>query len=171
MGEPEEEQLNAGAINSAAERFIVGLQLPQMARPVGLGAEYSFPTDMRQLTGPQLGQLQMQLGAYYTWTIGVIGKEEAELSTFEAIYELRLNSAANAERARYKDVKGTITKEELKALAIEADPMLKKLTAALLLRKSKITRLEAQSKIYAEQVNRLSREQTRRDAEYRLPGA
>ncbi len=157
-----------GAIEEA-DRFVKGLGFPKMQRPTGLGEEYAFPTSARQLTSTQLGDLSLKLGSWYSWLLEVLGKEETEFTAFETVFELKVSAASNTIR-RGLPAGRAPAQEVLRALAIEQDQQLLGLQRTLILRRAKIQRLEAQAKIYTEQLSRLSREQSRRDTDARGPG-
>lgn len=151
-----------------SDRFLRGLNLPVQAAPDGLGREYDYPSDARTLTSQQLGTLQLQLTGYYTYALAELGREEAELGAFEQVYQIRLGLRMHEERAKRSEAKGTIVKEILTSLAIKGDEVLERMARKRITWQMRIKRLETQVKIYEEQVTRLSREQSRREAEMRV---
>lgn len=151
------------------ERFMRGLGLPEMLRPEGLGTEYAFPTNVRFLTSLQLGDLQLRLCAWYTYLLDAIGREESESVALDAVFEIKLGVKTHQLRVR-SDEGRPPAQEVFRALAVTEDDELKRLKQNLIARQMRITRLQAQAKIYTEQLSRLSREQSRREGEQRLPG-
>lgn len=152
------------------ERFLHGLGLPRMIRPDGLGTEYAFPTNVRQLTSLQLGELQLRLTAWFTYLLDVQGKEEAELGAVSAVFKIRLGVRVHELRAT--EGGRPPAQDVLEALAVaEQGTDLRQLQQNIIARGVRVRRLEAQAKIYAEQLARLSREQSRRESEMRAPGA
>lgn len=148
-------------------RFMKGLNFPQMRKPEGLGEDYTYPSDVRNLTGIDLGSLSLKLTGWYTFCLGEIGREESELIGYQTIYDTRLGIKAHEQKAQRADAKGVIPFSILSSLAIRADPILEAMTKELTQRKMRIRRLESQAKIYEEQLAKLSREQSRREAESR----
>jgi hypothetical protein len=147
------------------EEYIRSLGLPQMMRPSGLGAEYEFPSDVSALKFSTLGDLQLKLTGYYTYLLGLIGREESELGAFEEVFEVRLWAEVAREKAAHEKV---VAKEILRAICIERDPDLARLHRALIARRHRLAMLKAQASVYGEQLVRLSREQTRRETEANL---
>lgn len=163
----EEEKWSLASVVESTSTFMRGLKLPRMERPEGMGEQYSFPTDMRQLTSDRLGQLQLQLTAFYTYLMGVVGEEEAKLGAMEEVFELKLGLAMAAEAARYHERK-TPVKEILRASAIKGDASLDRLFKSIVSMRHRVKVVTTQSSIYHEQLVRLSREQSRREAGARL---
>ncbi len=149
-------------LGEQTESWLAKLDLPQMKKPTGLGREYEFPTDLGALNNYQLGQMQLQLTAWYTYTLGVIGKEEADLGAYDEVYDVRLGLAMDKEEKAHDK---RVLKEVVRALAIHMDDTLNALHRQLIERRHRLKRLQVQSTIYHEQLIRLSREQSRREME------
>lgn len=153
-------------INKAHEAWKSDLNLPIMAKPAGLGKEHEWPSNINQLTSRQLGDLQLKLTGLYTYVLYLLGKEESDLATFEALYDIKLGLAMHDLVSSYRDSKAPL-KEVQRALAIKQDPTLSNMYRSLLTRKKHVRYLADQAKIYSEQLTRLSREQSRREMEIR----
>jgi hypothetical protein len=162
------EAWSVGRVVKASHTFMRGLGLPRMVRPSALGEQYDFPTDLKVLTSSQLGQLQLQLTAYYTYSIGVLGEEEGTNGAFQEVFDIKLGLAMQEEADRH--ARRTPVKEILRAIAISQNPDLNKLHKSLIARRHRTKLLEIQSTIYHEQLVRLSREQSRRESESRYTG-
>lgn len=147
---------------AATDRWVGSLGVPVMVKPTALGREYDFPTDISELTSKKLGELSMQLTAYHTYLVQVLGRESADLGAIEEVYNLRLGLAMAEENARSP---GRIVKEILIATAIHHSEELGRMHRALLGRRHRIKQVEAQSEVFHEQLLRLSREQSRRESE------
>lgn len=167
-GEDSADSWSVGQVVRDSERFMKGLGLPVMERPYSLGTNYAFPTDLKELTSGQLGQLQLQLTAYYTYSVGVLGKEMGTIGAFQEVFDIKLGVAMQAEADRH--IRRTPVKEILRAVAISNDKWLNKMSKSLIARKHRAKLLEVQSNIYHEQLVRLSREQSRRESEARFSG-
>ncbi len=144
-------------------------KLPAMTGPTSFGSAYDFPTNAGQLTSLQLGDLQVKLAGYYTYTLQLLGQQEADLGALRSSYEISLGMQMQA----LQDGRGTgtgsrVNKDNLRALAITNDKLLRRATEQLIAREATVTRLKAQSEVYREQLTRLSREQTRREMESRI---
>jgi len=158
-----DEQISVGEIAQNADTFLRGLGAPMQRKPQGMDAEYDFPTNAATLTSLQLGNVRLQLSAWQTYILFIIGKEETELSTLESVYEMRLGSAMNTVRVRNQ--KGVIAKEILASVALTEDKELERAYRVVLGRRARLKRLQTQADIYKEQLAVLSREQSRREAE------
>lgn len=167
-GETPVDSWSVGQVVKESEKFMRGLGLPVMERPRSLGSQYAFPTDLKELTSHQLGQLQLQLTAYYTYSVGVLGQERGTIGAFEEVFNIKLGVAMQQEADRH--VRRTPVKEILRAVAITNDPWLNKMSKLLIARKHRAGLLEVQANIYHEQLVRLSREQSRRESEARFSG-
>lgn len=144
------------------KKFMDDIGFPQMERPEGFGKSYVYPSNTRKLTGDDLGTLSLQISGWVSYAYYILGEEEAELTAFQNVYDIKLWAAVAEIRTSGKE-----TKEELKGKILLEDEEFAKLTQALMLRNAKVTKLKAQIKIYEEQLNRLSREQSRRQSEER----
>ncbi len=164
--DPNDRSLKLGEMFDTNQRWLKGLGLPSLIKPVGLGAEYSFPTDLSLLQSHQLGDLSLKLTAYYTYALQLLGREDGELGAIEAVYDIKLGLAMDAEAGRR--VGASPVKDILRALAIENDENVKRLHRSILVRTHRKKLLEVQSSIYHEQLTRLSREQSRREGETRV---
>jgi len=153
-----------GEMFKAADRWMTGLQLPQMEKPEGLGRQYSYPSDVSVIKSNTLGTLSLQLTAFYTYTLQLLGREESELGALEEVFSVKLGIAMDEEASR-RAGDGRTVKEVLRALALSNDEDVKKMYQALLARRHRVKLLETQANIYKEQLVRLSREQSRREAE------
>ncbi len=143
--------------------------LPVMNAPTGFGSAYDFPTNVGPLTSLQLGDLQVKLAGYYTYTLQLLGEQDSALGALRSSYEISLGMQMQA----LQDGRGTgtgsrVNKDNLRALAISNDDLLRRATEQLIAREATVTRLRAQSAVYSEQLTRLSREQTRREMESRI---
>ncbi len=144
-------------------------RLPVMATPTGFGAAYDFPVNAAQLTSLELGNLQVKLAGYYTYTLQLIGEQDAALGATRTAYEISLGMQMQAIQEGRGNGKGSkVLKENLRAMAISSDDMLRRATEQLIAREATVTRLKAQSEVYGEQLTRLSREQSRREMEARI---
>lgn len=137
-----------------------------MGKPHGLGEEYSFPSDAGRLSSTELGTMQLKLSGWYSYLLREIGREEARLGVFQTVYDIALGVKMQALSDGYSTHKPV--KENLRALALAGDDRLNTMLRAILTKTTLIRRLTAQSDIYHEQITRLSREQSRREAEARL---
>ena len=160
---------SVGRVIDETDRVVVGLGFPQQERPSDLGSTYQLPTDVAKLTSLELGQLQLQLTGWYTYSLQILGKLDAELSAMEIVFEIKLG----VDMQRIQDDRGTgkgsrIIKDALRALAVNGDDLLKQVQRQLIEMRMKTKRVEVQSTIYHEQLLRLSREQSRREAEVRV---
>lgn len=167
-GEDPADTWSVGQVVRASSQFMKGLGLPVMERPESLGSSYVFPTDLKELTGPQLGRLQLQLTAYYTYSVGVLGQEMGTIGAFQEVFDIKLGVAMQEEADRH--IRRTPVKEILRAIAITNDKWLNRMSKSLISRKHRAKLLEVQSNIYHEQLVRLSREQSRRESEARFSG-
>lgn len=167
-GEEPPDDWSVGKVVRASEQFMRGLGLPKMIRPSSLGEQYDFPTDMKILTSQQLGQLQLQLTAYYTYSMWVLGGEEGTIGAFQEVFDIKLGIAMQEEADRH--VRRVPVKEILRSIAISNDRWLNKMNKALISRKHRAKLLEVQANIYHEQLVRLSREQSRRESEAKFSG-
>lgn len=149
-------------VQRETETWLARFKMPLMKRPEGLEREYTFPTDPRTLSSQQLGQIQLQLTAWLTYLLGVIGKEEADLGAFEEVLEVRLGYAMGDEKTRHT---GVTPKEILRARCIRDQADLNRLHKTVIGRQHRLRRIKAQGEVYKEQVVRLSREQSRRESE------
>lgn len=143
--------------------------LPQMNPPKGFGSAYDFPSDLRGLTSLALGELQIKLAGYYTYTLQLIGELESELGALRATYDISLGMQMQALQDGRGSGKGSrVLKENLRAMAISGDVLIRGATEQLFTREATLSRVKAQSEVYGEQVARLSREQTRQEMEARI---
>lgn len=143
--------------------------LPSMTGPTGFGSSYDFPTNAGQLTSLQLGDLQVVLTGYYTYTLQLLGEQDSALGALRSSYEISLGMQMQALQDGRGSGKGSrVVKDNLRALAITNDELLRRATEQLIAREATVTRLRAQSEVYREQLTRLSREQTRREMESRI---
>ncbi len=154
---------------SEASGFMAGQRFPQMRQPIGFGTDYDFPTSPAQLSALLLGELQLQITGYHTHLLRVLGEEAAELGALETAYDIALGLA----RQRIQDARGVgkgsrVLKDNLTAMAIEANPKLTIATKVLMGKRATMVRLEAQREIYQEHLTKLSREQSRREMEARI---
>jgi hypothetical protein len=137
-----------------------------MEPPTGLGIQYKFPSNVGDLSSVQLGNLSLQLGGYYTYSLMLIGTEESDLGAYEETFNIMLGVRVAEEAiSRAKMTKGVTPKETLQAICISQDETLKRVFQSLIARRHRLSSLKVQAEIYKEQLNRLSREQTRREAE------
>jgi len=150
------------------EGFIDSLQIMRQTKPELVEKNYSFPTEVKQVNSIELGSLQLKLTAFATYVIEELGREEFELNAFETAYSITLNSSMLDYKKTLLDTKGSIPKEMIEGATIKDNDNLKAMALNLIYRKARVTRLETQLKIYEKQINTLSREQSRRDAEIRL---
>lgn len=148
-----------------ADARIDELGLPRMRRPEGLGQEYTFPTDVAGLRGGELANLSLRLSAWYSYLLAEVGREDSQLGVIEEAYNAALGVKMHDLARTYERNKPV--KETLKALVLEEDASLRAITRVIMRRRMVVRRLEAQLEIYKEQINRLSREQSRREAEAR----
>lgn len=165
-GEAQPDSWSVGEVVKASQTFMRGLGLPKMIRPVALGEQYEFPTDLKVLSSPQLGQIQLQLAAYYTYAQGVLGEESGTIGAFQEVFDIKLGLAMQEEADRH--LRRTPVKEILRAIAISNDKWLNRMSKSLIARKHRAKLLEVQCNIYHEQLVRLSREQSRRESEARV---
>jgi len=135
-----------------------GLPLPK--RPLGFMEEYEFPDDVTALTSVQLGQLMGRLSGWQNYGTRLLGMAEMDLHAFETIYELLLGRAM----ARCASEK-RLVKEVLRAVAVDSDPVLTRLTRALVTKRAATEVLKMQVEIYKSHWVALSREQARRSDE------
>lgn len=154
-------------IREADER-VGQLRLPRMRKPEHLGEEYTFPSDASRLTGLELASLSLKLSGWYSYLLQELGREDSELGAIESVYEASLGVKMHEKARSYERNKPV--KETLKALVLDEDKQLAALHRVILRRRMVLRRLEAQSEIYREQLNRLSREQSRRESEARAGG-
>ena len=140
-----------------------------MREPVGLGSEYDFPTDVSRLTSNQLGTLRLQLSAWYSWTLKLLGDEESDITAIETAYNMALGVRMHEIAQGYE--KNKPVKETLMALAIKSDDRLAVLTRTLTEKRMMVRRLAAQADVYKGQLSDLSREQSRRENEQKAYGS
>lgn len=162
---------SAGAAVAEADRFIRGLNLPRMRRPDGLGGEYVFPSNARELDGYELGSLQLQLSGWYTYLLDQKGRVDAELGALRSVYEIALGEAMAETKQAMLEEGGwgkVIASEILRARAVKTNEKLGNIARLVVTKEATIRRLDVQAEIYHEQLTRLSREQSRREAEARL---
>lgn len=155
---------------SDTKTFMRGLNLPVMKQPTGLDKEYDFPSDVNHLKSEQLGTLQLSLGGWYSYLLGIIGSEESGLGAFEEVFSVKLGVAMKEEKLKISDVKGTISVEILRGVCIAEIPELNRLHKSLITRRHRVQSLKAQAEVYRAQLERLSREQARRESEARRFG-
>lgn len=139
------------------------LAFPRMKRPDGLGEEYSFPSSAAQITDFELGSLQLRIEGWRDYTLRELADEEADLGTVETAYNISLGMKMQRVADTYE--KNKPVNDILRAMAIQNDPQLKSLTRYIMEKKAIIRKTVAQLEIYKEQINRLSREQSRRESE------
>ncbi len=148
-----------------ADRFIEELGLPQEGKPGGYGKEYQFPDDFTKLTSVELGRWQSRMEKLWSYGLQELGKEDSELQEIDKIYELKVGLRMAEEHGKSQ---GRMIKDILRAVAIKSDPDLEALTQTLVARRLRVRRLDVQVKIYQSHLVRLSREQSRREAEARI---
>lgn len=151
------------------DRFMVGIRLPAMEQPGGMGTAYTFPDNAAALPSHELGTLQLKLSGWYTWLMQLRGREVAELGALESVYEIALGLAME-ETQKVMWEEGSpkvISREVLKARAIKSKPELDRMAKLIIEKQMRVKRLDTQADIYNEQITRLSREQSRREAEAR----
>lgn len=154
-----------GAIKEA-DAYTEELGLPRTARPSGWGTEYEFPSDLTQLSSVELGRWQSQMERLWAYALQVSGREESELGEYENLFDIKLGLRTHEEAGK---IQGKVpVKEVMKALAIESDPDLKSLLQTVIARRLRSRRLGIQTEIYRSHLQRLSREQSRREAEARI---
>jgi hypothetical protein len=161
---PEGRVWNLGVAIRAAEKFLEDAGLPSISRPKGWGKEYSFPEDLTQLSSVELGAWQSKMEGLWAFAMQLLGKESAECDEFERLYEIKLGLRMQEESGK----NGKLVKDILRAIAIKTDPEIEALTQALVTRRLRVRRLDTQVKIYQSHLARLSREQSRREAEARV---
>jgi len=149
------------------ENNILNEAFPEMEQPDGFGKSYNFPSDVSNLNFLQLGSLQLKLRGWLSWGIKQQAKKETELNTAQTMYDIQLWSRVAEYQISAGGRKG-LTKEMISAKIITEDEHLEKFTKTLAVMRGVVARLEAQNKIYSEQIQTLSREQSRREAEVRL---
>jgi len=140
-----------------AEELLKKGALPLPKRPAGYAEEYEWPEDVTALTSIQLGQLMGRLSGWQGYGSRLLGMAALDLHAFETIYELLLGRAM----ARLASEKRQV-KEVLRAVAVDSDPVLTKLTRALVTKRAVVEALQAQIEIYKAHYFALSREQSRR---------
>ena len=157
-----EETWRLGDALTAVSERLKSFNLPRMSVPQGMGGEYEYPSNVRTLTSPELGTLQLRLTGWYSETMRLLGKEDSELGGLKAVFEQSLGVAMQ-KVARSSEKR--IIKESLKAMAIDGDERLTRAHQRIVEREALVRRLTAQAEIYKEQLMRLSREQSRRESE------
>jgi hypothetical protein len=157
-----EDGMTVGELFENGRRFMRGLNMPAMRKPVGHESEYDFPTDVTVLRSPQLGALQLRLAAWYTYSLSIIGREESELGVFKEIFDVKVGAAMAVEKTRHDKL---VAKEILRSICIQNVLELRKLHKAILARQHRVDLIKAQANVYHEQLVRLSREQSRRESE------
>ena len=159
-------RLTAGEIIKEGNLAFDNLRLPWMKHPDSLNEEYDFPTNVTQLSSHSLGSLQLKLSQYLTWTLDILGKDDAELGALTEKFTLLVGLKAHEEQ----QLAGKLVKEIAMARAIDGDERLSAAFDSIAKRKVRITRLKARVAAWQEQVNRLSREQSRREMDMRGGG-
>jgi len=140
-----------------AEELLKKSGLPLPKRPAGLAEEYEWPNDVTALTSTQLGQLMGRLSGWQGYSTRLLGMAAIDLHAFETIYDLLLGRAMGKLSSEKRQVK-----EVLKAVSVDSDPILTKLTRALVTKKAAVEALQMQVEIYKQHWLALSREQARR---------
>lgn len=162
----QKEKWSVADATSAAAGLLDRLGIPRQRRPDDAGTEYDFPSNVDKLTDRELGNLQLRLTGWLTYLQSVIATESVELNAFETVYDIKLGAKMHEYAVRAE--KKTPVKDVLRALTITDDADLTKLTQALVVRRAKYQRLEAQAKIFERQLQTLSREQSRRESLQRV---
>lgn len=154
---------------TSVESFLKDVGLPVMEVPATLHSTYSMD-DIASLRSDELGELSLRISSWLAYGLRVQGREESELDNFEEVYNIKLWDAVAEKRREVNNVKTplVLTKEELRSKVIEEDEDLARTTRALMDRRTRVSLLKTQNNIYAEQIQRLSREQSRRESEARL---
>lgn len=157
---------NLATVKEQISNWSNSIGLPTMKKPLGLGQEYEMPTKVEDLSMIKLGDLQLQIGAWYTYALSVLADEEFALSSLESMFNLKADLGIQEVMDDYaaNKLKAPV-KEAARAIAISRDKTLNEIYKNIVVRKARITKLKAQAKIYEEHLNRLSREQSRRDLE------
>lgn len=154
-----------GTAIKQADDFLASVGLPRISRPDGHDKEYDFPADLPSLTSTQLGLWQSRMERFWAYGMQTLGKEDSELQEIEGLYEIRVAQRMQEEAGK---MSGKVpVKDILRAVAIKSDPKLEALTRTLIARRLRVKRLDTQVRIYQSHLVRLSREQSRREAESR----
>lgn len=107
------------------------------------------------------------LTGWATWLGEQLANEEAELEAFESLYDILLGETMH--QVNLDEGKGKrLVNDVLKPLAIKRNPTLTSMTQTLILRRLKVKKLAIQVKIFQDQRSSLSREQSRREPEFRM---
>ena len=158
----ERSEWTLGGAMASVEQKLEALGLPKMTAPAGLNEEYTFPSDVGNLTNIALGTLQLKLTGFYSYTNLILGTEESKLGALEMVFDQRIGVAMNDVATSSEK---RIIKEAQRSLAIDGDPKLKQMLELIIERRALVKRLDVQAEVYKEQVVRLSREQSRRESE------
>ena len=95
-----------------------------------------------------------------------LGDEESLLSLIKTAYDLSMGAQMQAVADGYERNKPPI--QTLRALVVQRDKRLRDMTRVIMTKEMLVRRLTAQADIYREQITRLSRVQSLREAEARL---
>lgn len=164
------EEWSVGTALEETERFVKGLRLPTQRPPEDLGQEYEFPANAATLHSVELGTLQLRLTGWYTYLLQSLGRVETELGALRQVFDISLGTAMERVQTQMiaEGAPKVIAREILRARAIREDDKVSRVARLILTKEALVTRLETQAKIYHEQLTRLSREQSRREAEIRV---
>lgn len=162
-----ETQWTVDAVIERAKGLPKDKGLPSPTRPNALGDEYTFPTDPKTLEMHTLAQLRMQLGAYLGYTKMLLGQEELEFTAFKKVFEVKVDILSINTVTQWDGPGRAPGRELARSLVIDNNPSVKALFKDLIERETRVTKLRTQTEIYDVQLQVLSREQSRREAEYR----
>lgn len=158
---------NIKKLFDSADKFILDQAFPEMEQPEGFGTTYSFPSDVSDLNFLTLGSLSLKLEGWLSYCIKLQAKEETELGMASDVFDQTLHSRS-AELLMGLGGKKGLTEKMINAKIISEDTELEDFSRSLSVKRAEVARLKAQSLIYSGQIQRLSREQARREAESRL---
>jgi hypothetical protein len=151
-----------GLYESARDKVALH-RLPNPTRPKAGEPQYTFPQSPGNLTSEQLGAMMLRLAGYLGYLLVKQGEVEAELIGVDAQFDTNIAALIPAIRAEH----GRLNKEEVRALAVNADIDLRKLYERLTELRSVEAILRGKIAAYTQHFQALSREQSRRDTEAR----
>jgi len=129
----------------------------------GMPPEYVFPASPGNLTSEALGGLMLRLAGYLGYLLVRAGEVESETISIEAEFDLRVAALVPSIREEV----GRLNKDEVKALAVNADIDVRKLYERLTELRSVSAILRGKAGAYEKHFGALSREQSRREMEVR----
>lgn len=153
---------NLSVVLDETAAFMDNLNVIHMSKPKAFENTYEFPVEVTNLKSDQLGSLNLKIGAFLSYTLEVLGKQSADLSLLEGVYGIKLGLEIATEKKKHS---GNTAREILESVVLADNDSLRKMHNVILRRRHKIATLQARVDSYREQLTRLSREQSRREAE------